>query len=382
MKLRKHKNLSAYLQPDWSRGPLQLDEWDILGFWQDRRSIPLSPGRGESRRCDPQSPLPVPKPGGTLFCPVSVRRRRRSLTGIFWAYSLPFGVSIPDVWHFRAGLPSSLSRGGKCFSYGGRSPKRAPRGTATPLHPPAFSPVCPQGSASPAPRRRGRPGTHQLGVERRGEAVDPARVPDHPVEEIGHGQGVTADVPRSADQQPQQPQHRNRTCGEGGGVGARNVGVRNVAVCPRPARPSVRPLTCRGQSHGAAEPVPGTERLRSAGEAPASPIYAGIARRWRVSPLTCAARGHREPARPERRSRLGGRTGASLAPAGPTALATHRGRPKRDWLLGSVLGLYRPPQPVTALSWAERGGPAQKWRGQVRPSAFEGVRVGERRLGK
>lgn len=192
------------------------------------------------------------------------------LTGIFWAYSLPLGVSIPDVWHFRAGFPSSLSRGGKRFSYEGRKPEETPRATPPPVPVPVPRPA--PGGRSPGggnPVPRGRPGPHQLGVERCGEAVDPARVPDHPVEEIGHAQEAATGVSRGADQQPQQRQPRGGTCGElgvGGGGG----------WSPGPARSARSPsaLTCSprrpGEGHDSAEPA---ARLGWAGVAPASPIY-------------------------------------------------------------------------------------------------------------
>lgn len=68
------------------------------------------------------------------------------LTGIFWAYSLPLGVSIPAVGHLRAGFPSSLSRAGKRFSCGGEETlKRA----LYPSFPPSQKP-----SRHPPARRR------------------------------------------------------------------------------------------------------------------------------------------------------------------------------------------------------------------------------------
>lgn len=76
------------------------------------------------------------------------------LTGIFWAYSLPLGVSIPDVWHFRAGFPSSLSRGGKRFSYEGRKPEETTESNTRPR--PPSRPRWPlPGRREPVPRRGG-----------------------------------------------------------------------------------------------------------------------------------------------------------------------------------------------------------------------------------
>lgn len=126
------------------------------------------------------------------------------------------------VWHFFAGLPSSLSRGVKYFSCGGRKPQQAHGPT------PALLPA------------RGRPGTHQL----RGQAVDPARVPDHAVEEVGHAEEAAARVARRAHgrgggrphQQPQQRQRRAGTCGERG-VGGHRPSVPSAPSRPVPSRP-------------------------------------------------------------------------------------------------------------------------------------------------
>lgn len=85
--------------------------------------------------------------------PVSARRRRPSLTGIFWAYSFPLGVSIPDVWHLRASFPSSLSRGGKCFSCGGRKPKEKQG-----AHPVPFLPAGSRSQGGRSPIRGGGAG--------------------------------------------------------------------------------------------------------------------------------------------------------------------------------------------------------------------------------
>lgn len=89
--------------------------------------------------------------------------------------------------------------------------------------------------------------------------MDPARVPDHPVEEIGHAQEAATGVSRGADQQPQQRQPRGGTCGElgvgrgrGGGVVARPGPARPARPPPSPARPAARARTMTPRS-----PLPG-----------------------------------------------------------------------------------------------------------------------------
>lgn len=198
------------------------------------------------------------------------------------------------VWHFLAGLPSSLSRGVKYFSCGGRKPQQAHGPT------PALLPA------------RGRPGTHQLG----GQAVDPARVPDHAVEEVGHAEEAAARVARRAHgrgggrphQQPQQRQRRAGTCGERG-VGGHRPSVPSAPSRPVPSRPVLSvpsrpvptcPLRRPAQGHGTTEPSAqrGAERprrpyIRGGVCAAGGPLLAGPS-------LTCAARGRRAALLPER----------------------------------------------------------------------------------
>lgn len=253
-------------------------------FWASDRTggIPLSPGREKEGGVTRRVPFLSPKPRGTPLPCLCAPPPPLPLPGFFGRILCRWGSASPTCGTFERAFPARCHREESVFPTGEEHlnvhQEHHRRPTSPHLFPsPARRQPLPR-RRSPAPRRRGRAATHQLGVERCGEAVDPARVPDHTVEEIGHGQGVTAGVPRSADQQPQQRQRRKRTCGEGG---ASRRGMPGGA----PARPRRPPLTCsprrpgEGHGHGAAEPVLTAERLRSAGDAPASPIYAGISRR-------------------------------------------------------------------------------------------------------
>lgn len=317
--------------------------------------------------------------------PVSVRRRRPALPGFFGRILCGWGSASPTCGTCERTSPARCHGEESVFPIGKQNLKK--HGEHPP--PPRRQPL--PGRRAPGSRWRGRPGTHQLGVERRGEAVDSARVPDHPVEEIGHGQEVAAGVPRGADQQPQQRQRRGGTCGEPGGVGGREVSGGPPAR-PGPLRPA--PFRAARRSHlPAPPPGPGPSRRRArcplrssaadiADVAPASPLYTGrgCARQGGDLPvmtgpsLTCAHHGHREQAaRSGAPGSAGGsalRTGgAGLCPPPPWPTGPTRNRcPGLCDLPGSVVGLLPTrAAPARPSPWAERAASAsaQKWRGHV-----------------
>lgn len=313
--------LSSFFNPNWW--------WSTGGR---RTSLPISSPTGVRDHCSPMAETPGGSDGtgqGGIFpFPQGGEGRRcvcvspsppPALPGFFGRILCRWGSASPTCGTSERASPARCHGEESVFPTREENLRRDTESDPRPR--PRPRPAAGGRSPGGGPRsagRRGRPGPHQLGVERRGEAVDPARVPDHPVEEIGHAQEAATGVSRGADQQPQQRQPRGGTCGElgvGGGVVAR----------PGPARSARSPsaLTCSprrpGEGHDAAEPA---ARLAWAGVAPASPIYicrVGMVSggkpflSWRVPPWQdgslpdVRSRGQREQGCPRRGCRLGGR---------------------------------------------------------------------------
>lgn len=248
------------------------------------RIFPFLQGEGR-RRCDPRSPLPPPPtPRGCAVPrtrPVSSRRRSSALPGFFGRILCRWGSASPTCGTSEPASPARCHGEESFFPMGEENLKK--HGEHPTPHPPRPTDSRSRRGGSPLRGGGAGPGTHQLIVERRGEAVDPSRVPDHPVEEIGHAEEAAAGLPGAAHQHPQQRQRRGGTCGEPGGVGGR--GASGGMAPGRPRTPPLRSppprsaLTCSprrpGQGHVAAEPAArrgaaGIGRRRSC---PRSPLY-------------------------------------------------------------------------------------------------------------